>query len=103
MAAKKPIVYVDFDEAVRAPDGEPRPGALEGLLDHLAAGYRVTLCSARDGGTFLGQIRMRRWLARQLAEHWVRGGSSPVYDADVECLSDARRLHWRFSTAPAQP
>lgn len=103
--AFKPIVCVDFDGVIHGYQSgwrgahvisdPPVPGAIEGLLRLLDAGFVVAIFSSRSKN-LLGRWAMKRWLARAIGEHWASGQTPPCL-AEAECLGDARHVYRRFS------
>jgi hypothetical protein len=101
----KPILCLDFDGVIHSyssgwkgagviPD-PPVPGAIPWLLAMLDAGFDVAIFSSRSRNLF-GRRAMKRWLAREIAEHWQRGSASPSF-VECECWGDAAGIHRRFS------
>jgi hypothetical protein len=101
----KPILSVDFDGVIHSytsgwkgvaniPD-PPVPGAIPWLLNMLDAGFDVAIFSSRSKSLF-GRWAMKRWLAREIADHWERGGSEPSL-VECECWGDAAAIWKRFS------
>jgi len=102
----KPILSIDFDGVIHSYKSgwkgadviadAPVPGAIDALLRYLDAGFDVAIFSSRSKNIF-GRWAMKRWLGREIARHWERGGNSPTY-AEAECWGDARaivhRLKW---------
>lgn len=105
----KPIVCVDFDGVIHGyqsgwkgagniPD-PPVPGALDGLLRLLDAGFEVAIFSSRSKNIF-GRRAMKRWLAKEIANHWMRAGyaeAEPLSFVECECWGDAAAIYRKFS------
>ena len=78
----KPIVSVDFDGVLHSYDSgwkgasvipdPPVPGAIDGLMKLLDAGFDVAIFSSRSK-SLRGRRAMKRWLGRSIADHWLEG------------------------------
>jgi hypothetical protein len=105
--AYKPTIILDFDAVIHSyntkwqaahiiPDA-PVPGAVDAILRYLDAGFNVAIHSSRSK-SLRGRWAMKRYLRNAIAEHWYGGGRSKIYDAECECLGDAKaivdRLKW---------
>lgn len=104
MADYKPLICIDFDGVIhgyqsgwkgahRIPD-PPVPGAIEALLRYLDAGFDVAIFSSRSK-SILGRMAMKRWLGREIANHWTVGFTPPSL-AEAECWGDAASAVNRF-------
>lgn len=100
----KPILCLDFDGVIHSyssgwkgahviPDG-PVPGAIPYLL-HALEHFEVAIFSSRSK-SLRGRWAMKRWLAREIADHWESGGMAPSL-VECECWGDAAGVHRRFS------
>jgi hypothetical protein len=101
----KATICLDFDGVIHGyqsgwrgagviPDA-PVPGAIDGILRLIDAGYRVAIYSSRSGN-LLGRRAMKRWLAHQMFLHfWRQGrasGSWTVYDVEADYWGDADEI-----------
>ena len=104
MTRDKQIIAVDFDGVIHSytsgwrgasciPDS-PVAGAISALLRLLDTGFTVAIFSARSS-SLRGRWAMKRWLAREIARHWEKGGALPS-DVEAECWGDAARVYRRF-------